>query len=101
MSMPMSFDLEGARVLVTAGASGIGLATARSFAQQGARVHVCDVDDAALDALGTTDATIFSTSTLPANTWSHIALTYDGSNERFYLNGNQVSIVAQTGSIVT
>jgi chitodextrinase len=51
--------------------------------------------------VGTTDATIFGTATLPANTWSHIALTYDGANERFYLNGNQVSIVAQTGNIVT
>jgi NAD(P)-dependent dehydrogenase (short-subunit alcohol dehydrogenase family) len=58
MGSPMSFDLEGARVLITAGASGIGLATARAFAQQGARVHICDVDDAALDALGTTDATL-------------------------------------------
>jgi NAD(P)-dependent dehydrogenase (short-subunit alcohol dehydrogenase family) len=56
MSLPMSFDLKGARVLVTAGASGIGLATARAFAQVGARVHVCDVDEGALDALGTTDA---------------------------------------------
>jgi NAD(P)-dependent dehydrogenase (short-subunit alcohol dehydrogenase family) len=54
----MRFDLEGARVLVTAGAGGIGLATARAFAQEGARVHVCDVDEAALDALGTTDATL-------------------------------------------
>jgi NAD(P)-dependent dehydrogenase (short-subunit alcohol dehydrogenase family) len=58
MSLPMAFGLEGARVLITAGASGIGLATARAFTQQGARVHVCDVDSAALDALGTTDATI-------------------------------------------
>ena len=33
MSLPMAFQLEGARVLVTAGASGIGLATARAFAQ--------------------------------------------------------------------
>jgi len=58
MGSPMSFDLEGARVLVTAGASGIGLATARAFAQVGASVHVCDVDETALDALGTTDATL-------------------------------------------
>lgn len=58
MSLPMAFDLEGARVLVTAGASGIGLATARAFAQQGARVHVCDVDETALESLGTTDATL-------------------------------------------
>ena len=58
MNLPMSFGLEDARVLVTAGASGIGLATARAFAQEGARVHVCDVDEAALEALGTTDATL-------------------------------------------
>src|SRR5450755_1070605 len=58
VNSPMSFGLEGARVFVTAGASGIGLATARAFAQQGARVHVCDVDRSALDALGTTDATL-------------------------------------------
>ncbi len=58
MSLPMTFDLEGARVLITAGASGIGLATARAFAQQGARVHICDIDEAALEALGTTDATL-------------------------------------------
>jgi NAD(P)-dependent dehydrogenase (short-subunit alcohol dehydrogenase family) len=60
MSSPMSFDLKGARVLVTAGASGIGLATARAFAQVGARVHVCDIDQTALGALGATDATLTS-----------------------------------------
>lgn len=32
------------RVLITAAASGIGLAAARAFAQAGARVFVCDVD---------------------------------------------------------
>jgi NAD(P)-dependent dehydrogenase (short-subunit alcohol dehydrogenase family) len=37
-------------VLVTAGATGIGLAIARAFAAAGARVHVCDIDQAALDA---------------------------------------------------
>lgn len=42
---------EGAmRVLVTAGAAGIGLAIAREFAGAGARVAICDVDAAALAA---------------------------------------------------
>lgn len=38
----------GLRVLVTAGASGIGLAIARAFAEVEARVMVCDIDEAAL-----------------------------------------------------
>ena len=36
------------KVLVTAGASGIGLATARAFHATGARVYTCDIDDAGL-----------------------------------------------------
>jgi NAD(P)-dependent dehydrogenase (short-subunit alcohol dehydrogenase family) len=47
----MDLGLADLRVLVTAGAGGIGLAIARAFAAEGARVHVCDVDDAALAAL--------------------------------------------------
>lgn len=39
------------RVLVTAGAGGIGLAIARAFATNGAQVHVVDIDVAALAAL--------------------------------------------------
>ena len=36
------------RVLVTAGASGIGHAIAKAFSAEGARVWICDIDDAAL-----------------------------------------------------
>ncbi len=39
------------RVLITAGAAGIGREFARAFAASGARVFVCDIDTAALDAL--------------------------------------------------
>jgi NAD(P)-dependent dehydrogenase (short-subunit alcohol dehydrogenase family) len=43
----------GLRVLVTAGGAGIGAAVARAFCETGARVHVCDIDRAALDRLTT------------------------------------------------
>jgi NAD(P)-dependent dehydrogenase (short-subunit alcohol dehydrogenase family) len=39
------------RVLVTAGAGGVGAAIARAFHGAGSRVHVCDVDRSALDRL--------------------------------------------------
>jgi NAD(P)-dependent dehydrogenase (short-subunit alcohol dehydrogenase family) len=54
----MEMGLKDARVLVTAGAGGIGLEIARAFVQEGARVHVCDVDGAALDALAASDPAI-------------------------------------------
>jgi NAD(P)-dependent dehydrogenase (short-subunit alcohol dehydrogenase family) len=44
----MSSDFQGKRVLVTAGASGIGRVTANAFLAAGARVHVCDIDANAL-----------------------------------------------------
>ncbi|MBR8311869.1 SDR family oxidoreductase [Burkholderia dolosa] len=42
---------DGLRVLVTGGASGIGLEIADAFAECGARVHVCDASQAAIAAL--------------------------------------------------
>ena len=47
----MEPSAKGLRVLVTAGAAGIGRAIACTFVEHGAKVHVCDVDDAALAAL--------------------------------------------------
>ena len=44
----MEYSAKGLRVVVTAGAAGIGRAIARTFVEHGARVHICDVDDAAL-----------------------------------------------------
>lgn len=40
--------VKGLRVLVTAGASGIGLAIAETMAREGARLHVCDISGRAL-----------------------------------------------------
>ncbi len=42
-------SLIGKRVLITAGASGIGLVTARGFIEAGARVFICDVNAPALE----------------------------------------------------
>jgi NAD(P)-dependent dehydrogenase (short-subunit alcohol dehydrogenase family) len=57
----MDLGINGLRVLVTAGASGIGRETARAFVEEGARVHICDVDTAALDELARTDPAITRT----------------------------------------
>ena len=39
------------RVLVTAGAAGIGREIARAFMETGAKVFVCDIDEAGLERL--------------------------------------------------
>ncbi len=44
----MTSGLEDKRVVVTAGAAGIGRAIVETFMDAGARVHTCDVDDKAL-----------------------------------------------------
>ncbi len=46
----MHVSVDGLRVMVTAGAAGIGRTIARAFVNDGARVHVCDVDEGALEA---------------------------------------------------
>lgn len=50
----MEVSLKGKRVLITAGAAGIGRAMTEVFHQSGARVHICDIAQAALN--GTTAA---------------------------------------------
>jgi len=56
----MDLGLQGARVLVTAGAGGIGLEIARAFLREGAAVHVCDIDRDALASLKRTDPKLSS-----------------------------------------
>ncbi|MCB1741682.1 MAG: SDR family oxidoreductase [Gammaproteobacteria bacterium] len=46
----MAAQLEGTRALITGGAGGIGMATARAFLEQGASVHIGDLDQSAVDA---------------------------------------------------
>lgn len=47
----MDLELSGAKVLVTAGAGGIGRAIVEGFLAEGAQVATCDLDRAALDSL--------------------------------------------------
>ncbi len=47
---PQALDLRGKRVLVTAGGSGIGRAIAETFIAAGARVHVTDISEQALQS---------------------------------------------------
>jgi NAD(P)-dependent dehydrogenase (short-subunit alcohol dehydrogenase family) len=54
----MDLGIKDLRVLVTAGAAGIGLEIARAFLREGAKVHVCDVDGAALAAIAKSDPTL-------------------------------------------
>jgi regulation of enolase protein 1 (concanavalin A-like superfamily) len=39
------------------------------------------------------------TAPLPANTWSHLATTFDGSTHRLFVNGVQVGSVAAAGTL--
>ena len=41
------------------------------------------------------------TTTVPTGTWTHLAATYDGTTQRLYVNGAQVSSSAVAGTILT
>ena len=50
---------------------------------------------------GTASGEVFGTAKLTANTWTHLATTYDGANLRMYVNGKLVATLAKTGVIPT
>jgi NAD(P)-dependent dehydrogenase (short-subunit alcohol dehydrogenase family) len=68
----METSAKGLRVLVTAGAAGIGQAIARTFLEHGARIHVCDVDDKSLQAVK------------PPVTWSRADVSVLADVERLF-----------------
>jgi NAD(P)-dependent dehydrogenase (short-subunit alcohol dehydrogenase family) len=91
----------GLKVLVTAGASGIGAVIARAFHEAGAHVHVCDIDRAALDRLAAQVPGI-SSSTADASMENDVDLVFD--DVRGTLGGldvliNNAGIAGPTGPI--
>jgi large repetitive protein len=49
------------------------------------------------NTVGSTDNTILGTTPLAPNAWTHLALTYDGTTLRLYVNGVQISSLATSG----
>ncbi len=91
----------GLRVLVTAGANGIGAAIARAFHAAGARVHVCDVDRVALDRF-LTETPGIAGSAADASVAADVDTVFEGV--RSHLGGldvliNNAGIAGPTGAI--
>ncbi|MEM7538415.1 MAG: SDR family oxidoreductase [Chloroflexota bacterium] len=81
----MKINIEHQRVLITAGARGIGRATAEAFLTNGAHVHICDIN---ADALAECQAT------LPAITTTVADVSNPDQVDRFIAEG-----IAQMGGV--
>lgn len=97
----MDLGIKGLRVMVSAGAAGIGLAVARAFAREGARVAVCDVDAAALQALAGSDPDLHATrcdvsQRNDVDQWFNAALAHLGGLDCLV---NNAGIAGPTGKV--
>jgi NAD(P)-dependent dehydrogenase (short-subunit alcohol dehydrogenase family) len=89
------------KVLVSAGAGGIGARIARAFVEAGSRVHVCDIDRAAIDRL-TSESPAITASMADASVPADIDRMFD--DVRSALGGldvliNNAGIAGPTGPI--
>jgi hypothetical protein len=74
---------------------------ANSLSSYGFRMRFLSGGKVRFNAYGTSDDTLDSNSTIPANQWSHIVMTYDGSYKKIYINGNLDAQEPTTGSLNT
>jgi NAD(P)-dependent dehydrogenase (short-subunit alcohol dehydrogenase family) len=97
----MDLGIKGLRVMVSAGANGIGLEIARAFVREGGLVHVCDVGESALAQLAQTDAQL-STSLCDVSSRPAVQRFFDEGLQR--LGGldclvNNAGIAGPTGKV--
>jgi beta-lactam-binding protein with PASTA domain len=85
------------------GTAGAGLLCYALYAHDGAPETLGTVGPAGYVRLNpvasTTDSGVRGAAQIPLNTWTHLATTYDGTNQRFYVNGVLVKTVANPGAI--
>ena len=95
--MRASGGLSGKRVLVTAGASGIGWAIAAAFHDAGARVLVCDIDEQALSGLA--NVSIVKADVSRESDVDALFATVDESLGGLHILVNNAGVAGPTGPI--
>lgn len=96
----MTIDAQGRRVVVTAGAGGIGLAIVEALVAAGARVHICDVDVKALE--GCSARLGVTTTVCDVSDQSQVDRLFDDARARLGgLDGlvNNAGIAGPTGAV--
>ncbi len=78
---------------------GAGLLSYAMYARDGAPSAGGLASPAGYVRAGGADQHVNGTASLPVSTWTHIATTYDGSTQRFYVNGALAASRPQTGPI--